>query len=454
MNRSIYFLCLMVSLLCFSVSGIAQQNDAIIQQVNQDDLGVVTDAFQECFFEALKQKSIENYEKAIASLEFCEKIQPENAVIFFEKGKNYIALEKYQMAVENLQKANRLEPNIEWVLVELMEAYFQNNQLDKAILIAQSLLQFHSKYYEDLANLYFASKEYDKLLALLDKLDSELGVSEYRMGMRQQIFAFTHNTSGQIQALLDAIALNPENESNYLNLIFVYSNEGREKEAFETAQKMQKLFPTSKVVHLALYKFYLESGNTEEALNSMKLVLEAEEIDADSKFKVLNDFLLFVKENPLYEKELMDVAELFSTSEGSPDIYKKIGEYYLLKGLKPNALKFFELGIAEDLDNYELLKSTLLLQLDLLKYPEAAALSEKALEIFPAQPLLYLIRGTSLNQLEKYEEAEEMLTFGLDFVIEDQKLQTDFFEQLYLTYTGLGVPEKAAEFSKKAGGIK
>lgn len=454
MKRSIYFLCLVVGLLGFSIAGKAQDDDAIVQQVNQDDLGVVTDAFQECFFEALKQKSIENYEKAIASLETCEKIQPQNAVIFFEKGKNYKALEKYQLAVENFQKANRLEPNKEWVLVELMHAYSHNNELDKAILIAQSLISFHNRYYEDLANLYFASKEYDKLLALLDKLDAELGISEYRIGLRQQIFAFTNNTSGQIQSLLDAIAVNPENESNYLNLIFVYSSEGMEKEAFETAQKMQDLFPTSRVVHLALYKFYLESGNTEKALNSMKLVLEAEEIDVDSKLKVLNDFLLFVKENPVYEKELMEVAELFSTSEGSPDIFQKIGEYYLLKGIKPNALKFFELGIAEDLDNYELVKNTLLLQLDLSRYTEAATLSEKALEIFPAQPLLYLIRGTSLNQLEKYEEAEETLNFGLDFIIEDQKLQADFYQQLYFTYTGLGNSEKAAEFSKKAGGIK
>ena len=182
--------------------------------------------------------------------------------------------------------------------------------------------------------------------------------------------------------------------------------------------------------------------------------LEAEEIDAESKFKVLNDFLSFVKENPDYENELMEVAELFSTSEGSPDIFQKIGEYFLLKGLKPNALKFFELGIAEDIDNYELVKSSLLLQLDLGKFEEAATLSEKALEIFPAQPLLYLIRGTALNQLKNYKEAEEILTFGLDFIIEDQKLQADFYEQLYLTYTGLGNPEKAAEFSKKAGGIK
>ena len=38
-----------------------------------DDLGNVTDAFQENFFEALKQKGIENYELALDALRKAEK---------------------------------------------------------------------------------------------------------------------------------------------------------------------------------------------------------------------------------------------------------------------------------------------------------------------------------------------------------------------------------------------
>ena len=84
-----------------------------------------------------------------------------------------------------------------------------------------------------------------------------------------------------------------------------------EKEAFELSEQMAQAFPTSKVVHLALYKFYLEANNTAEAIKSMKIVLEAEEIDPESKIKVLNDFLIFVKNNPSYEAELKQVIKLF-----------------------------------------------------------------------------------------------------------------------------------------------
>ncbi|CAM4082624.1 tetratricopeptide repeat protein [Gillisia limnaea] len=454
MKKNRYLIILIISGILFSSEVIAQEIETPVQEVNVDDLGTVTDEFQEYFFEALKQKAIENYEKAIVALKKCEGLQPDNAVVHFELGKNYKALENYEQSISSLQKANRLQPNQEWVLVELMEAFYYDKDYEQAILIAQKLLSFNSKYNENLANLLFESQQYDKLLSLLDTLDSKLGLTEYRTGLRQQIYALTQNTPAQIQVLLDAIKLNPENERNYLNLIFVYSEQNMQKEAFETAKNMEKIFPTSKVVHLALYKFHLDSGETSEALNSMKLILEAEEIDPVSKFKVLNDFLLFVNENPSYEELLQGVAEVFSRSENSPEIYQRFGEYYLIKNQKEKALGYFELGIEKNLDNFDLLRKTLLLQLDLLKLENALKLSEHAIEIFPAQPILYLIQGAALNKQKEFTEAAEILTFGLDYLIDDQKMTAEFYDQLSIAYTGLGNAQKATEFNEKATQIK
>ncbi|TVZ26266.1 TPR repeat protein [Gillisia sp. Hel_I_86] len=432
----------------------AQEGQNPLQEVAVDDLGEVNDAFREYFFEALKQKAIENYEKAIVALQKAEKIQPNNAVIYFELGKNYKSLNDLDNAINNFQKANRLQPNREWILQALMESYYLNKQYEQAILVNKKLVAYNEKYYDDLAKMYFELQQFDKLIALLDQLDIELGITEYRNSLRQQIYALTNNTSAQIKTLEESITLNPENEMNYLNLIYVYSDEGLEKEAFETAQKMQQLFPTSKVVHLALYKFYLNNDRTDEALSSMRLVLESEEIDATSKFKVLNDFLLFVNEHAGYDEELKQVAALFSKSENNPGIFQKFGDYFLQKNEKEQALSFFEMGIGSNIDNYELLRNTLLLQLDLLKFKEASELSGSGLEIFPAQALLYLIKGAALNNLKKYNEALEILTFGLDYLIDDIDMERDFYAQLSVAHSGLGNTPKATEFKEKANSIK
>jgi len=431
-----------------------QEGEIPVQDVIVANNTQASDAFQEHFFEALKQKAIENYEKAIIELKACEKLQPNNAVVFFELGKNYKLLKNFELAISNLEKANRIQPNMEWVLVELMEAYYFKGDTEQAILTAKDLIPFNSKYYENLANLYFKSQQFDKLLALLDDLDSKSGINEFRKGLRLQVYATTKNTSAQIETLKEAISANPDIETNYLSLILVYSEDGMEKEAFEISEQMAQAFPTSKVVHLALYKFYLDANNTAEAIKSMRIVLEAEEIDPESKIKVLNDFLIFVKNNPSYENELKQVIKLFSEKENSPEIYQKLGEYFLINKDKQKALTYFELGIAVNMDNFELLRNTLFLQLELAKYEEALKLSKIGLEIFPVQPILYLIRGAALNKQQAYQEAEEILTFGLDYVIDSKIMKIDFYEQLSIAYTGLGNPQKTQEFLEMASQLK
>lgn len=449
MRSKIFMLFLCFGTMLTATVAIAQQQDIAMQEVNEDNLENVTDAFQENFFEALKQKGIENYEKAIRALEVCEKLEPENPVVFFEKGKNYKLLGNYEAAIQNLQKSNRLKPNQEWVLVELMDAFYANQDFEPAIIVAKNLVKIHPKYQTNLADLYLRSQKFDELIVLLDQLDAQLGVTEYRLGLRQQIYALTNNTSAQIQTIKQSIKTNPENENNYLQLIFVYSEQGMEKEAFEAAENMVQKFPNSSVVHLALYKFYLQSNNTRGAVNSMKIVFNAEEIDPEAKFKVLADFLAFVRDNPEYENDLLEVVNLFAETENYPGVYKQIGEYYFLKNDQENALEFFELGIAQDMDNIELLTNTLLLQLELSRYSEAVKLSETALEIFPAQPILYLINGLALNQQKEYKQAKEILTFGLDYVIDNKKMTGDFYEQLSIAYTGIGDVKKAKEFEEK-----
>ena len=72
-------------------------------QTEPDEIVAKTDEFDNNFFEAIKQKGMENFDKAIESLEKCANLQPKNAVVYFELGKNDIltAFYWYQKAGEN-----------------------------------------------------------------------------------------------------------------------------------------------------------------------------------------------------------------------------------------------------------------------------------------------------------------------------------------------------------------
>lgn len=422
-----------------------------------DDLGNVSDEFQENFFEALKQKAIENFELAIEALnkaEIAAKKNPRNeAVVFFEMGKNLTHLKKYDEAEKYFKKVMETEENQLDVMEALYDLYYLKQDYDSAIPLVQKLIEKDDDYKEDLVNLYMRTKQFDKALELLDELDRTRGESDYRDSLRTQIYHQTGDASKQIERLSSKIDVNPNNEKDYLHLIFLYSEEGNTQKAYETALQLLKSHPESHLAHLALYKFYLEEENIQEAIESMLIVFKSQEIDEESKYRVLGDFVSFVHNNPEYEQDLENVVAVFS-SENSGKVYEKIGDYYLVKERKEEALKFYEKGVVDDQDNYSLVKNTLLLQIDFKKYEAAEDLSAKALEIFPSQPLLYLLNGVANIGLKRTDMAIESLESGLDYLLEDPKMELDFYEQLVAAYTEKGDIQSAEGFQDKANQIK
>jgi len=418
--------------------------------VLNEDLGIVNDVFQEHFFEALKQKGIENYELALTALRKAElaskKATAGLPVIYFERGKNLYQLKRYDEAEDALKSALALTGDKMEVLEVLYEVYYKKRAYPEAIEIVEKLVKEDADYKEHLANLYLRNKQFDEALNVLDEIDASWGESAYRNALRKQIYKATGNSNKVIEVLETKLSENPKNEKEYLNLIYLYSEQGNTKKAFETAKALLKNNPKSEKVHLALYKFYLEEDKTQEALQSLEVVFSSNEIPKETKYKAWTDFIQFVTQNPSFEPQLDKFAE--NLNEGP--YLDFLGSYYSSKGEKEKALTYFSRGVKNDPDNFNLIKNTILLQIDTKKYNEAAQLSEEALAFFPAQALLYLLNGVANNELNNYQNAIDSLEMGVDFILENPKMERDFYLQLSKAYQGKGNTQKASDFQQKA----
>ncbi|MBT8256889.1 MAG: tetratricopeptide repeat protein [Bacteroidia bacterium] len=414
-----------------------------------DDLGNIEDKFQEFFFEALKQKAIENYDRSIVALQKCLNLDKSKSVVYYEIGKNYVQLKNYSAAEDALLKAIEITPDNEWYLDELYGVYVETNDFDKAIETVKQLVKFHPDYKEDLANLYFRMERFKAALELLDELDAELGVSKSREELRNEIYSATGADQERIDYLETRISNNPDNENNYLNLIYRYSQKGDKRKAFEVAERLLKRKPESQLVHLALYKFYLDDNRPEKAIKSMKIVLRSPAIKADAKAKVLNNFVRFVQQNPAYESELLQVTtDVVSDESGRSDA--ELADYYLKSNDKVKALDYYKRALEKDPENFQLLKNTLLLQIDLKEFKEVVSRSREALDLYPAQPILYLLNGVGHVNLNDPKAAISALEMGLDYIIDDVIMEADFYKQLSLAYKLDNNIEQSQAFDKKA----
>jgi tetratricopeptide (TPR) repeat protein len=442
---------LLVVLAIFMVS---QKSEAQVDfnKRPDDDLGNYEDAYQEHFFEALKQKGIENYQRSVEALLKCIKIDDTDPTLFFELGKNYKALKNFGASEDALKEAISKSPENEWFLDELYDLYMLQNDIDKALKTVKQLVKFHPDYKQDLASLYMEAKKYKNALQILDELDAEFGYNQDRDYLRNQIYDLTGNDEDRIENLEDRVKSNPEDEDNYLRLIYRYSETGDKVKAFDTAKNLLKTNPESQLVHLALYKFYLDDNNTEMAIGSMKTVLTSPIIKPEAKAKVLSDFVNFVSEHPEYEPQLIEITALVDNNKSTKTL-KELAQYHLKVNDKEKALGYLEEVLKEDPNDYNTIKEVLLLRLDLNQDDEVIKLSSEMLELYPAQPILYLVNGVAHNKLNQPKKAIESLEMGVDFVVDDSKMLSDFYTQLSVAYKQSNNITKSEAFAKKAAAL-
>jgi predicted Zn-dependent protease len=188
MKQNPYILIFLLAIFLFPQIDYAQVD---FNKKPDDDLGNLEDAFQENFFEALKQKGIENYQRAVDALLKCEKIDDSKTVIYYELGKNYNKLKNFGAAEDVLKKAISKEPDNEWYLDELYDVYNQQGDTKNAIKTVKQLVKYHPDYRQDLASLYIKTKDYKEALKILDDLDKEFGLDADRDYLRNQIYTIT-----------------------------------------------------------------------------------------------------------------------------------------------------------------------------------------------------------------------------------------------------------------------
>ncbi len=97
---------------------------------------------------------------------------------------------------------------------------------------------------------------------------------------------------------------------------------------------------------------------------------------------------------------------------------------------------------------YTVLNKILTEELKVKNFNNLLIYSNKGLDLFPAQPSIYLMNSYALSHQKKYSEAIDVLNTGIDFVFDDNKLLIAFHQQLIKCYQETNQPIKKQEHLK------
>ena len=263
-----------------------------------------------------------------------------------------------------------------------------------------------------------------------------------------------------------AIDFTEEKELKFQQFFFTALSQksiGNYQKAIENLESCNQILPNNKSVFFEFSKNYLYLNNTllakeyiNRAINQdskntwmqkhLVKVLEKENnffeaIKIQQKIIVLNpkenkNLVLLYLKNRDYKKALSFMKTLEEDNLLTSDLRKikerlektNYSETQKVKVLKDIYKRF------ETEKTYTVLKQILIASKDkpklLLKY------CKEGIALFPAQPFVYLINGSTLNVNKEFKKALEILQNGIDFVIEDA-MEVLFYKEIALAYKGL-----------------
>jgi tetratricopeptide (TPR) repeat protein len=436
------------NVLLFIVFGIFFQT-VLLAQTEPEDIALANDEFQNSFYESLLQKGIENYDKAILALEKCKKIQPNNAVVFFELGKNYLAQKNYLMAYTSFEKATQIDPTNKWFWVGLYDVCYETKDYTQAIVIVNKLIEFKKEYKEDLVSLYMNTQQFDKALELINELNDTVGKSDLRDNYKIQILREAKYQDSEKNNLLEQIKKYPKEESNYIALIYLYSESNQEEKALDIAKKLEAEIPSSEWAQVSLFKFHLNNNDGVNAVKAMNRVLNSKKIDDKIKHRMLNEFLIFSADKPQFDADLEKAISYFDTNS-AVKVPKEIGKFYHNKKNWDKAIQFYELHLKSNPEDIEILLLLFDVYTEKQQFDVLAKKAESTTELFPLQPQFYYFAGLANNQLKNFKKAAAILETGLDYLVDDKVLEINFYIQLGQAYSGLGDNAKKESYFIKA----
>lgn len=422
-------------------------------QINPDDIALVENEVENNFYEALKQRGIENYDKAIVAIQKCIVKDNQNPVFYHELGKNYLDLKNYPEAENAFKKAIELNPNERWYLNSLYDVYYQTKDFLKSIPVVQKLIPFDPNLKEDLVSLYMYTNQFDKALSLLKEMESTSVLSQSMEYYKLKLQSSNAYSKSEIQDLEKRIQENSKVEQNYIDLMMLYSEKNQEEKAFGVAKELAKEIPSSDWAHVSLFKFYLMNNEIENAKESMFKVFKNKNIDSKIKHRILNEFLILTLSSNEHDGTLEEAVNYFSDDKFI-NVSKEIGKFFYNKKQYLKTEFYLKKGLQKEPNDIESILLLLEVQIISEKYNDIKENAESNIDLYPTFAKLYYYAGFANFKLNNVKEAIDQLEMGLEFIVEDKALENQFYLLLAESFKKQNNTTKEKMYRSKAEQIQ
>ncbi len=412
---------------------------------------------QKVFIEANKQKLLENYGEAIVLFKEVLKNDPRNHAAAYELARVYDVKDNDEKALSSIKVAVSLDPTNMWYklfLADVLEKtlkYAEAAEIYKDMVAKNPETEYH---YFQLAYYQVKGEKIDDAIDTYDLIAKKFGSNVEITRKKHALYLGKGDTKNAAKELEQLVKKFPENIS-YLHLLAgFYKQQNLINDAKDTYAKILALDPTNAKATIALATDKKESGGDTNFLRSLEAVFRDKNESIDIKIKTLYPYIKKITEGTA-EADMIESAlglgEILT--EVHPEEAKAFSIYGdLLYHAKQDeeALVQYEQTIALNKNVFTVWEQMMYIYAEQYQMEKLAEISEKGMDIFPNQVMLYYFNGIANGELENHKDALSSLNQAMIMAGKKEVLKIDVLCRMVKPLIATGKTEKAQDKVSKA----
>ena len=390
--------------------------------------------FKVLFFNATKERLLQNYDLAETYFVQALKIDPNSAASMYELASIYSFQNNKNQALFYSKKAATIDPKNIWYQLEYATCLKDNKQLEDVAHVYEQLVKDNPgnyDFYYELANSYLAINKTSEAIKVYDKIENNIGVTEEASMQKLKIYKKTNNIDRAVAEAKALIKTFPKEGKYYGILGELYQDMGMNDKAFQAYNDLLTVDPNNAYVHLSLADYYRNQKQNDKAFQEIKIAFQSKELDIDTKVKIL---LSYYSITETYSDLKGDADELCKIIVAvHPDEAKAFSIYgdFLYRDKKfQEAREQYKKSISLDKEKFALWNQLLNIESELNDYVDMEKESKEAIDLFPNQSLPYLHNGIANIQFKNYQAAIDALKEGKEFVFDNKPLLALFYSNI------------------------
>ncbi len=263
------------------------------------------------FIETERQLNASHFDAAFDLLEHCLTINPNASEAWYLRSMFMSEMKKDSLAMANLKKAVSLNPKNSYYQERLAELYVNAKDYTKAEEVYEAVVADNHERVDllgILAQLYQQDREYDKMLKVVNRIESVEGNSEELTLTKMRIYEAKGDKKSAWKALR---SLSDEHPSD-LNYKVMMGNwlmqNNKQKKAYKIFQKALKEEPDNSFVQTSMYDYYQAVGEDSLARQMMEDILMSSKTSTETKATMMRQV---IQDNQRENGDSLEVKNLF-----------------------------------------------------------------------------------------------------------------------------------------------